>query len=228
MFAEYRNERTKLRVGFALFGPAAVKDAAASPGTSVLRASGGVYKWQTGQETVVVLKHFIARAEVSRIQAAMNRTSPQASLAETLPMLSRTVILGLAKDLPSIAGRYAPEAGRTVAIGPKLASSIPNLAKRGKPLRDTRTAYLTHIPWKHGMPDYANAIVQWPYAVAVTTSGVRAIAAVQRRAKCPGCIVLLNQQNGVQYSIWEIAPAPPYAAARYSVDGKTLTVTQVQ
>lgn len=228
VFLDYRNDRTKFRTGFALFGPDAVKNAASLPLASTLRAPGGVYRWQTGQETVVVLKRAISRDDATAVQAAMAHASPQSSLAGTQPMLSRALILGLAKNLPEIAQRYAPQSGRTAVLGPVQVQSIHRLAAQAKPLRDPRTAYLTKIPFKAGLPDYANATVQWPFVVAVPLSGVRAIDAVFTHSgapPCSQCAVVLNRQTGGNFSVWVVSPNAPYPATRYSVNPKTLAVT---
>lgn len=228
IFVDYRNDRTKFHTGFALFAPDAVKNAATLPAASTLRASGGIYSWKTGQETVVVLKRAISRNGAAAVQAAMAHASPQSSLAQTQPMLSRALILGLAKSLPDIAQRYAHQSGQTAVLGPRLVQSIHKLAAAGRPLRDPRTAYLTKIPFKHGLPDYAKATVQWPFVVAVPLSGVRAIDAVLARSgrPCSQCAVVLNRQNALNFSVWVVAPNAPYPEKRYSVNVKTLVVTQ--
>lgn len=229
VFVDYRNDRTKFHTGFALFAPDAVKNAATLPAASTLRASGGIYSWKTGQETVVVLKRAISREGAAAVRAAMAHASTQSSLGQTQPMLSRALILGLAKNLPDIAKRFTPETGKTVVLGPVLVRSIHALAAAGKPLRDPRTAYLTKIPWKNGAPDYANATVQWPYVVALPPPGVRAIDAVLRYpGACARCAVVLNRQNAGNFTLWLVAAKPPYSAEKYSVDAKTLGVTRVR
>jgi hypothetical protein len=82
---------------------------------------------------------------------------------------------------------------------------IPRLATQGKPLRDSRIVYLSSIPQVHGQPDYDNATLYWPKAIAIAPNGVRAVAAALRRShtgpNC-NCAILVHASNGA-YTVWK-------------------------
>ncbi|MGZ3553407.1 MAG: hypothetical protein ACXVAL_15120 [Vulcanimicrobiaceae bacterium] len=230
LFIEYRNDRAKFNVGFALFDSSAVNkgDALLPTGTARALFHEG-YRWRVGSETVLVMKRAISSADAERIKAAMTATSPAASLAATEPMLSKATVLGIAPDLGQIAARYAPANGRTVVVGPQFVRSIPELAKHDRPMFDSHTVFLTNIPSVHGEPDYAKATLRWPHVIAISPAGVRAINAVLRstgaRSNC-GCDVLFNQPSEATYWVWEVQRAPSIALKKYAVDARTFAVTQ--
>ncbi|HET9095272.1 MAG TPA: hypothetical protein VFN37_01310 [Candidatus Baltobacteraceae bacterium] len=115
-----------------------------------------------------------------------------------------------------MAERIAP-AGYNVLLGQWDIHQIPNLAAKGKALRDGRTVNITNIPQVHGQPEYRHARLQWPKAIAIPADGVRAVAAVLRSEK-PGpncdCAILVHQNSGA-YAVWEI-------------DAKTLRATRLR
>jgi len=226
---DYQNARTKLRSGIALFDSTAVNSGDAVLPTGSLRPPfQESYRWQLGRETVLVLKRTISLPDVVRIKAAMMTVGPTASLAATEPMLSKARILGLAPNLPQIAAHYAPSSGHTVVVGPQMLRSIPDLAKRGDPMLDTRTVYFSNIPSLHGEPDYSRATLHWPRIIAISAAGVRAIDAVFRFTRSGNncnCAMLFNESNGKPYEVLAFAKSSFTAVKKYSVDTKTFAVT---
>lgn len=228
IFLEYRNDAVKFRADFALFDSAAVN--AGSPPSMAMTQPGGIYKWQSGRETVVVLKRAIHAADAKRISGAMLHATPAETLAATLPMLSTATIMDKSPHAGEVAARYVPAIGRTFVLGPHYPGEIARLAKRDKPLLDSRTVFLTNIPPKNGQPDYANATLKWPHVVAIPANGVRAIDAVYRAAHIAGncaCMTFFNEKPGAPtYRVWILHGTPPSATLhKYTVDGNTLAVT---
>ena len=229
---DYQDAQTKLRSGIALFDSSAINSRDTVLPTGSLRPPfQESYHWQLGRETVLVLKRTISLPDVERIKAATMTVGPTASLAVTERMLSKATILGLAPSLPQIAARYASSSGHSVVVGPQMLRSIPDLAKRGDPMLDTRTVYFSNIPSLHGEPDYSRATLRWPRVIAISAAGVRAIDAVFRSTGAGNncnCAVLFNESNAKTDRVWEISEFSVTALKKYSIDTRTLAVTRLE
>jgi hypothetical protein len=227
IFLEYRNDRTNFHPAVGLFDTSDVNNDAALLPSGVARPTlRDDYEWRVGGETVVVLKRAISQKDAQRVQSSMLATTPVASLAATEPMLSSATIMGAAPDLDRLAARYAPAKGHTVMLGPPYIASIAQLAKRGKPLLDSRVVYLANIPSSHGEPNYAKATLRWPHVVVIPVAGVRAIDAVLRSTGTGDCRcdIFFNQPNAATYWVWKLQRSPSLVLHKYVVDAKTFAV----
>lgn len=229
IFVEYQNERANFRTGVAIFDSRAINAGDAF----VPRVAGRLqdsYHWRLGGETLLILKRAITVGDAERIRSATTSATQASSLAGNEAMLSYATILGLAPSLSHIASRYAPRGAHSVVIGPGFVRTIPELARTGKPLTDSRTVLLTNIPSKNGEPDYQHAILHWPKsAAAVSPQGVRAIDAVLRVASpehdC-GCEIVFARTAPTTDAVWVIRHRPAMTAKRYEVDARTFAVKE--
>lgn len=174
------------------------------------------YHFRIGGETVLVQGRLVSSKQAANIRAAMQRETPAQTAEAFNALLPRIIILQkVTPQVAAAAERIAP-AGTNVAIGDWDLHAIPRLAAHDRPLRDSRTVYLTNIPQAQGKPDYRNATLEWPKAFAVSPAGVRAVAAAMRRshtaADCD-CAILLHA-SGATYTVWKI-------------EQKTLNVTEL-
>jgi hypothetical protein len=175
------------------------------------------YHFRVGRETVLVQGRHVSSAQAARIRAAMQRETPAQTAAAFNVLLSRIVVLQkVTPQVAEVAERIAPP-GKNVVIGEWDLRGIPRLSVMDKPLRDSRTVYMTNIPQMHGEPDYRNSTLQWPKSIAIAPSGVRFVASAMRRShvspRCD-CAVLLHDSKGT-YTAWRI-------------DQKTLKVMKLQ
>jgi hypothetical protein len=161
--------------------------------------------FRIGRE-VVFLGTRTSPADAQRIQSAMEHESPAQTASAFNTLLPRiTVLQKVTPQVAEVAERLAPP-GNNVVVADWDIRIIPRLAAHGQPLRDSRTIYLTNIPQVHGQPDYRNATLTWPKAVAIAPDGVRAVAAALRRSHINGkcnCAILVHAANGA-YAIWKI------------------------
>ncbi|MDB5068972.1 MAG: hypothetical protein JWM87_83 [Candidatus Eremiobacteraeota bacterium] len=223
----YQNDRSGFKASFALLDPAVVNSGdAALPGGSAppLRAA---YHWRAGGETVAVLKNLISLRDANRIEAAMAEASPAGSLAVTEAMLPKMTVLGATVRL-AIAERYRSANGRSVLLDQAYLRTIPLLVQRGRPLIDSRIAYITQIAYAHG--DIAKGVSRQPKDIAISAGGVRAVDAVLRSTGTAhdrdcGCEILFNQPSASVYWIWKIPFSGSAGVSKYSVDARTFAVT---
>jgi hypothetical protein len=151
-----------------------------------------------------------------RVEAAMKHESPAQTAAAFDALLTRIIVLQkVTPRVAQVAEQVAP-AGGDVVVADWDIRLIPRLARAGKPLRDSRVVYLTSIPQVHGQPDYRDATLSWPKAIAIAPNGVRAAATVLRRShtgpNC-SCAILVHASSG-GYTVWKI-------------DQRTLRVTKL-
>lgn len=228
VFLQYTKGPAKFNKGFSIFDSSAVITGNPIVAQQIRTVpSKDIYRWQVGGETVLVSKQNVVEADIERIKAAMSRATPQSSVAATEPLLSRALVLGASPALPEIAARYAK--GGSVVIGPQFVRDIPSLAKSGHAIVNSNTVDLTHIPNIHGEPDYKHATLRWEKATIVSAQGVRAIAAVLQQgggAQCRCAIVFAT--TPAWYSVAKVWPERNFAIERYTVNARTLAVTQVR
>ena len=164
------------------------------------------YHFRIGRETVLVQGRHISSAQVARIRALMQRETPTRTAAAFNALLPSIVVLQkVTTQVSEAAERIAPP-GTNVAIGDWDLRAVSRLAAHDKPLRDSRTVYLMNIPQVHGEPDYRNATLYWPKAIAISSAGVRAVAAAMRRLRTGpscNCAILVHVSNGA-YTFWKI------------------------
>lgn len=223
----YRNYRSGRSLEVSLIGRGAILANATPEAHETPQWSS--YRWSVGNETVVMPRRAASAAEAARMRDAMAAAGAgerQATVESQLPRIK-----ALHGTLPFLARaqRYAPAAGTPVLLGPWQLREIARLAAEGKPLRDDRLVYLTHIPQIDGMPDFARAIVRWPYIVAVTAPGVRSVRSLMQDKKISPtceCAILVSSQSS-KYLMWVIPRKPSSPVLRYSVDASALVVRQL-
>jgi hypothetical protein len=180
------------------------------PGQTVVMAH--PYHFLVGREMVLVRSGAVAE----RIEAAMKHEAPAQTAAAFEALLTRIIVLQkVTPQVAEVAEHIAPP-GRGVVVGDWDMRVIPRLASQGKPLRDSRVVYLSNIPQVRGQPDYGNATLFWPKAIAIGPNGVRAVAYTLRYSQTGpncNCAILVQASNG-GYTIWKI-------------DQKTLRVTKL-
>jgi hypothetical protein len=174
------------------------------------------YHFRVGPETVLVQGRHISAEDAQHVEAAMERESPAQTAAAVDVLLPRIVVLQKVNSKVAQAAERVARTGRNVVVGDWDIRIIPRLAAHGKPLRDSRTTYITNIPQVRGRPDYRNATFYWPKAIAIPIDGVRAVAAALRRSHTgPNCnCAILVHDSHAAYSVWKI-------------DRKSLTVTRL-
>ena len=224
----YRNAKTDGRSGqFLLFDSSIVNhgDAPTLPNGKKLPL-GQVAHWSIGQETVIVA----GAGRGAETKAAMSGTTPAESMAQTLPLLYRITVLADQDKLADAAQAIAPSEGRSVLLDRDYLSEIASLAQLHKPLVFVRGTMFDTYPMIGGKPDFGHAKRHSTTETAVSTNGVRAIAAVlasnvcgtgARRARDFTCEMLINERSGRAYSVWVLplnASTPP---AKYLVDSRT-------
>jgi hypothetical protein len=223
VFLLYENRRTRRSAGFLLTDTAVVN----TPGLLLPSGAtgprfGDVYQWRIGSETVIVpQKSDVSFAEVDRLEAAMAKTGPAASLAETEALLRRIIVLGGFPQIADIAERIAPPQGESVLVGRGELAVISGLVEAHKPILDSRTVYLTNIPSVRGIPDFSRATLHSPKVVAVPATGVRAIASVLGSSRPPkdcNCEVLVHALGPAAYQIWKIPIATAAPVQKYTID----------
>lgn len=225
---QYLNERTKMRVGFALFDASLVQSGAPALPLSMQPLQQNAYQWRVGKEIIVVPKRAISSRQVEDIRFAMSHATPHSSLAAAKPMLSRAIVLSADPNLGELTAEYTPETGRTVVLGSGYPATISALSRRNRSLIDSRVAYLTDIPSNNGLPDYAKATIHWRRTVALSPREVRAIDAVLQTARIGSacaCALLFNQSDSRTYHVWDMPEEPRKGEIRkYTVDSRTLSV----
>lgn len=165
------------------------------------------YHFRIGGETVLVQGRHVSSAQVAHIRAAMQREAPAQTAAAFNALLFRIVVLQRVTPQAAEAAERIASPGINVVLGEWDLRMVPRLAAQDKPLRDSRTVYLMNIPQVNGVPDYRNATLDWPKAIALAPAGVRAVAASMRRSRTGAtcdCAILLHGSNGV-YTVWKIA-----------------------
>jgi hypothetical protein len=218
---------TSERFGFSVFDSATVNtDAATLPGGSARPKFGDVYQWQVGSETVIVPKALISVDAMNRIKTAMLKVSSTHSLALTEKIARKVWLQPGVLALAAVAERDAPD-GRGVVLDQQHIGWIPGLAKRGQPMIDSRTVFLTNIPTVNGEPDYSKATLNWPKNIVISAGGVRAIDAVLRQTRVRNicsCGVLFDQPLATAYSVRIISLSKSHETKSYFVDAKTFAV----
>lgn len=188
-----------------------------------------VTQWSVGQETVIVHGG-------GEIKAAMLRSTPAESLAQTLPRLYRITILGGLGTIADAADAAAPSEGRSVLLDRGNLSQVTDLARGRQPLHfPSRTRTIENLPYVSGKPDFAHQSSRSTKELVVSVGGVRALAAVLASKVCGSggrmgsgftCEMLLNERSGLAYRIWVFplkSSAPPI---RYVVDSATYRVVR--
>uniref|UniRef100_E6Q7H9 Uncharacterized protein n=1 Tax=mine drainage metagenome TaxID=410659 RepID=E6Q7H9_9ZZZZ len=113
------------------------------------------------------------------------------------------------------AARIVPAGANAVLIDRGHAREIPSLAKAGRPLLDSRTIDLTHIPAVNGYPQYNRAKYRWLKTVAIGPDGVRAVPRAMRESGCATtCEFLYTKKSANSAWVWAI-PVAGGAARRY-------------
>ncbi len=160
------------------------------------------YRFLVGREMVLVHSGAVARS----VEIAMKRESPAQTAAAFDALLTHIIVLQkVIPPVAEVAERVAPP-GINVVLADWDLRLIPRLARQGKPLRDSRTVYLLSIPQVHGQPDYRDAVLSWPKAIAIAPNGVRAVAAALRRSHTGSicnCAILVHDSGG-KYTVWKI------------------------
>lgn len=221
----YQNDRTNLRAGFTLSETSALNTngAAPRPGSALVTE---VTHWEVGGETVLVPKKSIAPETVSDVKRAMLSASAPQSLAATQAIASRIdVMLGNSERAAELAEHVAPADGSTVLIDAKTLRLIPRLLKTGKPLVDTRIAFLTDIPSVNGAPQYTKATIRWPRVPVASGTGIRAIDAVLRIAGTPKVGLIFHRHDPRAFWIWTMN-SETASPTKYVVDANTLAVNR--
>lgn len=218
---------TSALFGLSVFDSATVNtDDSTLPGGFARPKFGDVYRWQVGSETVTVPKAHISVDAVNRIKAGMFQVSSTHSLALTETIARKVWLQPGALTLAAVAEHDAPD-GRGVVLDQQHIGWIPGLAKRGQPMIDSRTVFLTNIPTVNGEPDYTKAILSWPKHIVISAAGVRAINAVllqtRVRSNC-SCGVLFDQTQATAYSVRIISLSMSHETKSYIVDAKTFAV----
>jgi hypothetical protein len=174
------------------------------------------YHFRIGSETVLVQGRHVSAALTRRIQTAMQRETSEQAAAAFEALLPRIVILQKVTPRTALAAQSIAPPGSNVVMADWDLHAIPRLAAANKPLRDSRPVYLRNIPQVDGAPDYRNATLSWPKAIAIDAAGVRALASAMRRSHtAPNCdCAILLHRSGDTYAIWKI-------------DEKTLAVTKL-
>ncbi|MHB8463047.1 MAG: hypothetical protein ACYDA1_10395 [Vulcanimicrobiaceae bacterium] len=188
-----------------------------------------VTHWTVGKETVVTVTPQAA------VKAAMAGVTPAASLAQTLPLLERIMILGGDQKLVNEADRIAPSTGHSTLIDRGHLSEVAGLVLSHKPMIVLRTNTVDDLPTVGGKPDFAHMKAHHTTETAVSTNGVRAIATLLATHVCGSsgkmgsgftCEILINERSGHAYGIWVLpfnATTPP---TKYNVDPTTFHITR--
>lgn len=227
LLISYLNGRTGLKASIGLADPAAVE---MGRRFSTMNAGphAAVYDWRAGGEVVFAAKDQLPSGLAEGIKAAMAQTTPAASIAANDAMLSNIVALGQT-DRIALAERYRTPGAANVLIDAQQTRSLPHLAARGEPMRDSRIFRVLSFPYVNGEPDYAHAKGWNAQRVAIPPSGVRAIAAALRArggasADC-GCEVLYSKPSAAAYDVTTIPMSGADGVRRYAVDATTFAVT---
>jgi hypothetical protein len=232
ILVKYENRKTGSAWTWTLADSSAVEH-----GANPLFPSGGttpvatVKHWNVGGETVI----FSDRGNFARqtqVEAAMQRSTPSQSLAQSLSKLYRVESHGGSSGVVDVANAVAPNDGRNVLVGHSYLISIAALARDRKPLiTDSRTRVVGNLPWISGKPDWAHQSSHVVKEVAVSADGVRAIAAVLATNACGNapqftCEILFNERSGQAYRIWAMPLRSPASSVKYIVDPTTLLPRQ--
>ena len=229
----YRNAETDARSGqFLLLDSSTVNHGQAPtlPNGEKLPA-GPVTHWNVGRESVIVL----GAGQHAAMKAAMSGITPAESLAQTLPMLYRITLLAEQGKLADEAEAIAPAEGRSVLLDRGHLGEIASLAHSNKPVVYTRETVFEPFPSVAGKPDFAHAKRHFITTTAVSTGGVRAIAAVLASRACGSigkmrssltCQILINERSGRAYRIWVLPFNASRAPTKYVVDSTTFRVLQ--
>lgn len=223
----YRNYHSGRRLGISLIGPAAILASATPKASDIPQRTS--YRWSSGNETVVMPRSALSPEEAANVRDAMAVVGAHESQAAAESQLPRVEALHGTAAFLARARRYAPTTARSVLLGPWQLREIARLAADGKPLRDDRLVYLTHIPQIDGRPNFARAIVRWPYIVAVSAPGVRAVWSVMRYKRMShacDCAILVSA-HASKYLMWVIPRKPSSPVLRYSVDASAFAVRQL-
>ena len=225
-FIEYRGRSWK-RATLAIFDSSAVHSGSASmPGGQGVSFHDSV-SWNNGRETVLALKGAFSARTIDQIKKATAHATADSSLALASPMFSKAIVLGTAPELAQIADRYGSGNRGAVVIGPQLVRTVPAMAVRHQPLLDSSLVILTNIPSVQGQPDYAKATLRWPRTIAISSDGVRAIAAVLQTAggaEGCGCDVVIARPAGQPFEVWEVSSKNIAVARAYVVNPATFSV----
>lgn len=216
---QYRDASGKEILGVTIIDDAKVaRDRALmpnGPSQGVVTTAGQL--WHIEHETVGAKSRFLSAAQMDAIHTAMQSASPEQSLAQFEALLPRISVQNVSPAIADVAERHA-SAGNNVLLGKWEIHQIPNIAAKGKALRDARTVFLTNIPQVHGQPDYRNATLFWPKSIAIPAEGVRVVAAALQRSHIGpacGCAILVHWTGTGPYTVQKI-------------DVKTLEVTPLR
>ncbi len=186
IFMQYRN-LTGGSQSFTLVANSAVERGA--PPMYVPHAA--VTHWSVGNEQVI--------ARSSSVPAAMQRSTPAASLSENVARSHNIIVLGGSEKVAAEAEAMAR--GRSaVFIDRGHLGQIPRLAAQNRPLLDSRMVELANIPQRNGGADFFHATYIWKRSVAIGASGVRLVnstlTAHGGAGKCACEILYEKQANG--------------------------------
>lgn len=223
----YRNAKTNARSGqFYLFDSSTVNHGEAPLSNGKLQLS-QVTDWNVGRETVVVS----GAGQQAEMKAAMSGVTPAESLAQTLPMLYRIIVLRVQDRLADEADAIAPADGQSVLVGREFLDNVRGLHQSHHAVQYLRGTTFDNLPFVAGKFDFANQRSHMITGAAVSADGVRAIAAVLASKACGSrmgsgftCEMLLNERSGRAYWIWVLplnASTPP---TKYMVDSTTFHV----
>ncbi|MEO6834680.1 MAG: hypothetical protein ABI231_02070 [Candidatus Tumulicola sp.] len=187
--------------------------------------------WNVGRETVILRGMWGRQSE---IKAAMLRSTPAESLAQTLPMLYRITILGGLDNIRDAADAIAPSEGRSVLVDRGNLGQVASLAREHKPLLAfSRTRTVDNLPIVSGKPDFAHQSSHSTKELTVSADGVRALAAVLASKACGSggkmgsgftCEILINERRGRAYWIWMLPLNTSTPPTKYIVDSATFRV----
>lgn len=229
----FRNARTDVRSGQFLLSDSSTVTHGQAPllPSREWQKSGHVTQWTAGKETVIVF----GRGDYSEIRAAMLRTTPAASLAQTLPRLYRIAVLGGQDKLADLANVIAPQEGRSALVDREHLSKAAMLGRAHKPLSIFRKIMINSYPAVAGKPDWAHVKQSVVREVVVSAGGVRALAAVLASGVCGNagkmgngftCEMLINERRGQAYWVWVLPRNSSTPPSKYVVDPTTFRLVR--
>ena len=183
IFMQYRNLTGRIQ-SFTL-----VANSAVEPGAPPVQIPQGPAKhWSVGDEQVITRS--------SSVAAAMQHSTPAASLSENVARSHNIIILGGSDNVAAQAEAVARGRGGVLIDRGHLAQ-IARLAAQNRPLLDSRTVELSNIPQRNGGADFLHATYIWERSVAIEAPGVRLVNATLTAhggaSKC-ACEILYQKQ----------------------------------
>ncbi len=195
---------------------------------------GPVVHWADGPETVIVSDRAFM-SHLAEVEDAMSPLTPAQSLAQTLPMLYRITDLSGFDNIADAAEAIAPAEGRSVLVDRANLAEIAMLAREHKTVLSIRSNTVDNLSMVDGKPDFAHQSSHSTKEVAVSTDGVRALAAVLATGTCGSagrmgggftCEMLINERSGRSYWIWAFPLKPSKTPTKYVVDSATFRIEQ--